>query len=123
MIYKLIEEDDTSNSIDLQEKEIVQNPQINPLNNPSFPFYISNNNNNDNFLFQNIFNPKERNTFPNNTINTGMQKYMNNLDLSKFQTFEILRQKYKDIEKKLQIFDNLIKYEFIAKKFKTKRKK
>ena len=47
----------------------------------------------------------------------------NNLDLSKFQTFEILRQKYKDIEKKLQIFDNLIKYEFIAKKFKTKRKK
>ena len=85
MIYKLIEEDDTSNSIDLQEKEIVQNPQINPLNNPLFPFYISNNNNNDNFLFQNIFNPKERNTFPNNTINTGMQKYMNNLDLSKNQ--------------------------------------
>ena len=48
----------------------------------------------------------------------------NNLDLGKkFQTFEKIRDKYKDNEKKLQIFDNLIKDKFIAKKFKTKRKK
>ena len=77
MIYKLIEEDENSNSIDFQEKQIPQNLQINPLNNP---YYI--NNNNDIFLFQNIFNPKERNTFPNNSINSGMQKYMNDYDLS-----------------------------------------
>ena len=80
MIYKLIEEDENSNSIDFQEKQIPQNLQINPLNNPYIPYYI--NNNNDIFLFQNIFNPKERNTFPNNTINSGMQKYMNDYDLS-----------------------------------------
>jgi hypothetical protein len=48
----------------------------------------------------------------------------NNLDLDKkFQTFEKIRDKYKDDEKKLQIFDNLIKDKFIAIKFKTKRKK
>ena len=80
MIYKLIEEDENSNSIDFQEKQIPQNLQINPLNNPYIPYYI--NNNNDIFLFQNIFNPKERNTFPNNSINSGMQKYMNDYDLS-----------------------------------------
>ena len=80
MIYKLIEEDENSNSIDFQEKQIPQNLQINPLNNPYIPYYI--NNNNDIFLFQNAFNPKERNTFPNNSINSGMQKYMNDYDLS-----------------------------------------
>ena len=80
MIYKLIEEDENSNSIDFKEKQIPQNLQINPLNNPYIPYYI--NNNNDIFLFQNIFNPKERNTFPNNSINSGMQKYMNDYDLS-----------------------------------------
>jgi len=48
----------------------------------------------------------------------------NNLDLDKkFETFEMIRNKYKDNEKKLQIFDNLIKNKFIAKKFKIKRKK
>ena len=44
MIYKLIEEDENSNSIDFQEKQIPQNLQINPLNNPYIPYYINNNN-------------------------------------------------------------------------------
>lgn len=38
------------------------------------------------------------------------------LDLEKnFQTFEIIRNKYKDNEKKLEIFDHLIKDKFIDK--------
>ena len=44
-----------------------------------------------------------------------------NLD-KKFQTFENIRNKYKDNEKKLEIFDNLIKDKFIdPKKFKIKK--
>ena len=43
-----------------------------------------------------------------------------NLD-NNFQTFENIRNKYKDNEKKLEIFDNLIKDKFIdSKKFKIK---
>ena len=48
------------------------------------------------------------------------------LDLDKtFQTFEIIRNKYKDNEKKLGIFDNLIKNKFIEKPkmFTIKKKK
>lgn len=45
------------------------------------------------------------------------------LDLKNFQTFEMIRNKYKDNEKKLEIFDNLIKDKFISIKFKIKRKK
>ena len=45
------------------------------------------------------------------------------LDMKNFQTYEMIRNKYKDSEKKLEIFDNLIENKFILKKFKTKRKK
>ena len=85
MIYKLIEDDDAFNSIDFQENVPPQNPQpqINPLNNPYIPYYS--NNNNDMFLFQNIFNTKERKTFPNININQGIEKYKNNFDLNKNQ--------------------------------------
>ena len=85
MIYKLIEDDDTFNSIDFQENVPPQNPQpqINPLNNPYISYYA--NNNNDMFLFQNIFNTKERKTFPNININQGIEKYKNNFDLNKNQ--------------------------------------
>ena len=85
MIYKLIEDDDAFNSIDFQENVPPQNPQpqINPLNNPYISYYA--NNNNDMFLFQNIFNTKERKTFPNININQGIEKYKNNFDLNKNQ--------------------------------------
>ena len=85
MIYKLIEDDDAFNSIDFQENVPSQNPQpqINPLNNPYISYYT--NNNNDIFLFQNIFNTKERKTFPNININQGIEKYKNNFDLNKNQ--------------------------------------
>jgi len=85
MIYKLIEDDDAFNSIDFQENVPPQNPQpqINPLNNPYISYYT--NNNNDMFLFQNIFNTKERKTFPNININQGIEKYKNNFDLNKNQ--------------------------------------
>ena len=85
MIYKLIEDDDAFNSNDFQENVPPQNPQpqINPLNNPYISYYA--NNNNDMFLFQNIFNTKERKTFPNININQGIEKYKNNFDLNKNQ--------------------------------------
>ena len=85
MIYKLIEDDDAFNSIDFQENVPPQNPQpqINPLNNLYISYYT--NNNNDIFLFQNIFNTKERKTFPNININQGIEKYKNNFDLNKNQ--------------------------------------
>ena len=86
MIYKLIEDDDTFNSIDFQDNRIPPNPQVNNnINNQYIPYYI--NNNNDVFLFQNIFNIKERNTFPDNKINTGMEKYINNFDLINANNF------------------------------------
>ena len=83
MIYKLIEDDDTFNSIDFQANSNAQNPQlqINPINSPYIPYYA--NNKNDIFLYQNFFNANERKTFPNNKINQGMEKYKNNFDLNK----------------------------------------
>ena len=84
MIYKLIEEEDSFNSNDFQESHSIPNPQqINSINNTFIPYYI--NTNNDIFLFQNIFSTKERNTFPDNKINLGMEKYMNNFDMNKNQ--------------------------------------
>jgi hypothetical protein len=54
----------------------------------------------------------------------GIDKIKLDLD-KKFQTFEIIRNKYKDNEKKLGIFDNLIKNKFIEKPkvFTIKKKK
>jgi hypothetical protein len=53
----------------------------------------------------------------------GIDKIKLDLD-KKFQTFEIIRNKYKDNEKKLGIFDNLIKDKFIEKPmFRTKKEK
>ena len=91
MIYKLIEDDDTFNSIDFQDNQIAPNPQVNNvnniMNNPFNPYYI--NNNNEIFLFQNILTNKERNTFPDNKMNTQVQKYINNFDLVK--NYNIIR--------------------------------
>ena len=50
----------------------------------------------------------------------GIDKIKLDLD-KKFQTFEIIRNKYKDNEKKLGIFDNLIKDKFIEKPKKPRK--
>ena len=72
------------------------------------------------YIFKNLYveNKKEK----IDLSSYGIDKIKLDLD-KKFQTFEIIRNKYKDNEKKLGIFDNLIKDKFIAKIFKTKRKK
>ena len=52
MIYKLIEDEETFNTIDFQESQISLNlhSQINPINDPHIPYFTCNNN--DVFLFQ-----------------------------------------------------------------------
>ena len=117
MIYKLIEEDENSNSIDFQEKQIPQNLQINPLNNPYIPYYI--NNNNDIFLFQNVFNPKERNTFPNNSINSGMQKYMNDYDLSQNKFIQRDKNRKKTYDIPTEGHNSKIELELLINKIKA----
>ena len=53
MIYKLIEDEETLNSIDFQESQISLNPQpiLNPNNDSYIPYFTCDNN--DIFLFQN----------------------------------------------------------------------
>ena len=84
MIYKLIEDEETSNSNDFQESQISLNPQpiLNPNNDSYIPYFTCDNN--DIFLFQNNnCNMKKRKTFPDNKINPGVEKYIDNFDLNK----------------------------------------
>ena len=68
MIYKLIEEEDNTSTIDFQDKQINLYPEINPINNPYIPIFVNNVQNNDNLLFPNMV-KKVRNTFPDNNNN------------------------------------------------------
>jgi hypothetical protein len=73
------------------------------------------------YIFKNLYveNKKEK----IDLSSYGIDKIKLDLD-KKFQTFEIIRNKYKDNEKKLGIFDNLIKDKFIEKPmFRTKKEK
>lgn len=89
MIYKLIEDEETFNSIDSQASQISLNhqSQINPINDPYIPYFTCNNN--DVFLFQNNFNKKKRKTIPDNIINPKIEKYINNFDLNKNQNIKM----------------------------------
>ena len=73
------------------------------------------------YIFKNLYveNKKEK----IDLSSYGIDKIKLDLD-KKFQTFEIIRNKYKDNEKKLGIFDNLIKDKFIEKPmFRPKKEK
>ena len=89
MIYKLIEDEETFNTIDFQESQISLNlhSQINPINDLHIPYFTCNNN--DIFLFQSNFNKKKSKTIPGNKINQGIEKYINNFDLNKNQNVKM----------------------------------
>ena len=118
MIYKLIEEEDPFKSNDFQESHSVPNPQLlNPLNTPYIPYYI--NTNNDIFLFQNIFSKKERNTFPDNKINTGMEKYMNNFDINKIPQIKRDKNRKRTYDTPTAGHNNKIEMEILINKIKV----
>ena len=89
MIYKLIEDEETFNSIDFQENQIPLNlhSQINPINELHIPYFTCNNN--DVFLFQSNFNKKKSKTIPGNKINQGIEKYINNFYLNQNQNVKM----------------------------------
>ena len=123
MILKLIEDDDTFNTNNFQDSQIPLNFKINPQNNTFIPYYVNNNQNNqnnnfDNYLYQNILN-KKRNTFPDITLNTQIQKYVNNFDMIKGQPVKRGKNRKKTYDTPTAGYNSRIEMEILINKIKT----
>lgn len=118
MIYKLIEEEDNTNTIDFQDKQINLYPEINPINNPYIPIFVNNVQNNDNLLFPNMI-KKVRNTFPDNNNNNGVQKYINNFDMNKNPNLKRGKNRKKTYDTQTAGHNSKIEMEILINKIKT----
>ena len=118
MIYKLIEEEDNTSTIDFQDKQINLYPEINPINNPYIPIFVNNVQNNDNLLFPNMI-KKVRNTFPDNNNNNGVQKYINNFDMNKNPNLKRGKNRKKTYDTQTAGHNSKIEMEILINKIKT----
>ena len=118
MIYKLIEEEDNTSTINFQDKQINLYPEINPINKPYIPIFVNNVQNNDNLLFPNMI-KKVRNTFPDNNNNNGVQKYINNFDMNKNPNLKRGKNRKKTYDTQTAGHNSKIEMEILINKIKT----